>query len=1024
MAQIVGDFTEFVKQIIIDENISQGPQGDVGATGPEGPQGIAGVQGNTGDKGDSVTVTDIQSNPDYSITLTFSDGTVFTSDPIRGAKGEQGDIGLQGATGPQGNDGVDGDNLTVTSVTNNNDNTITIVFSDGTSHNTGVVKGDQGNQGEDGPRGIQGIQGIQGIEGQKGEKGDQGQSVHHVTAVGTTDPEGDFQTPGETDTYVMYGDADETVNLGGFEVRNGDDAYSYVVKRGYTGTAQEFGDTLANFTDYAETAETSATSASANAIIAVNAANAAVTASDSLTSVYLGSKTVDPIVDNDGGPLVPGMMYYNTLSVPKELKIYDGAMWNTAVFAATGAVNTFNGREGTVTLNNVDVTGAVGVDLSGVEAGAQVNTVDSVAGKTGVVTLVKADVGLDQVDNTSDINKVVSNATQTALDGKADNATTLAGYGITDADTSAEVDAKIANLVASAPGTLDTLNELANALGDDPNFAATTAAQIGTKQDQLVNQVNIKSINGDTLLGSGDLTIAAGSGGYAAALYFGSATSTLNPAYKTLDYTPDAASNIETIVCNAGETAGTVFLFGLPIDTSVIDAGKWVANLYCSVDSTNGDTRIRYEGFVRSTGGVETTLFTSTSPELTNVPGYVEFSETTSAITVDPTATYGIRLFAFTDSNNDRTVTIELGDGNASYTNTPAATRHDQLRARDKADSHPQSAITGLVDDLAAKALQATTYTKAETDQAIADVIDSAPETLDTLNELAQALGDDPNFATTTANNIATKVAKVASTDNAIVRFDGATGDIQDSSVIVDDNGFVYQDGDASTAFRQTAKNGYVDNGQTSYNVNALHNRTIMSAYGGTEATPASLNDQDTVYRLTVKGAYNGGASTKKSNLQAFVDGTPDATSCPIGWKLDVVNSSGATIDALTIKSNGNFGIGTSTDLTKLRVAGGDNIVKIGEASDTTDALVGFQTGAGTTAYRGGIGYINGEQDLRFFVGSNILLTEAYTKMMLKSSGDIELTGVGAGVIMKSPNGTKFKITVLDDGSLNTEEII
>ena len=43
-------------------------------------------------------------------------------------------------------------------------------------------------------------------------------------------------------------------------------------------------------------------------------------------------------------------------------------------------------------------------------------SVSSVAGKTGVVDLDKDDVGLDQVDNTSDANKPISNATQAALD--------------------------------------------------------------------------------------------------------------------------------------------------------------------------------------------------------------------------------------------------------------------------------------------------------------------------------------------------------------------------------------------------------------------------------------------------------------------------------------------------------------------------------------------------------------------------------------------------------------------------------
>ena len=46
----------------------------------------------------------------------------------------------------------------------------------------------------------------------------------------------------------------------------------------------------------------------------------------------------------------------------------------------------------------------------------------------------------------------------------------------------------------------------------------------------------------------------------------------------------------------------------------------------------------------------------------------------------------------------------------------------------------------------------------------VASITDSAPATLDTLNELAAALGDDPNFATTTANSIATKVSKSGDT--------------------------------------------------------------------------------------------------------------------------------------------------------------------------------------------------------------------------------------------------------------------
>lgn len=63
-------------------------------------------------------------------------------------------------------------------------------------------------------------------------------------------------------------------------------------------------------------------------------------------------------------------------------------------------------------------------------------------------------------------------------------------------------------------------------------------------------------------------------------------------------------------------------------------------------------------------------------------------------------------------------------------------------------ENKPQSAI---VPDLSAYA------TKTYVDTSIANLVDTAPETLDTLNELAAALGNDPNFATTVTNMIAGK---------------------------------------------------------------------------------------------------------------------------------------------------------------------------------------------------------------------------------------------------------------------------
>ncbi len=68
-----------------------------------------------------------------------------------------------------------------------------------------------------------------------------------------------------------------------------------------------------------------------------------------------------------------------------------------------------------------------------------------------------------------------------------ENGTTLAARLIElgQLPTNTYVDEKIAALVGSAPETLDTLTELAAALGSDPNFATTIATQMGGKVDKV-----------------------------------------------------------------------------------------------------------------------------------------------------------------------------------------------------------------------------------------------------------------------------------------------------------------------------------------------------------------------------------------------------------------------------------------------------------------------------------------------------------------------------------------------------------
>lgn len=78
-----------------------------------------------------------------------------------------------------------------------------------------------------------------------------------------------------------------------------------------------------------------------------------------------------------------------------------------------------------------------------------------------------------------------------------------------------------------------------------------------------------------------------------------------------------------------------------------------------------------------------------------------------------------------------------------------------------------QLKIGDIIYDLAAKFdaednnIKDTYSTKEYVTQKISELVNSAPETLDTLNELATALNNDPNFATTIVTQLGTKVDKI-----------------------------------------------------------------------------------------------------------------------------------------------------------------------------------------------------------------------------------------------------------------------
>jgi len=117
------------------------------------------------------------------------------------------------------------------------------------------------------------------------------------------------------------------------------------------------------------------------------------------------------------------------------------------------------------------LTGNVVGNTAGIHTGAVVGNVTG--NLTGNVTAAAGSSSFNDVVINGGLNmNAGTSATIT-------NLTTPTNAG--DAATKGYVDTSISNLIDAAPGTLDTLNELAAALGDDPSFATTITSSIGTK---------------------------------------------------------------------------------------------------------------------------------------------------------------------------------------------------------------------------------------------------------------------------------------------------------------------------------------------------------------------------------------------------------------------------------------------------------------------------------------------------------------------------------------------------------------
>jgi hypothetical protein len=252
----------------------------------------------------------------------------------------------------------------------------------------------------------------------------------------------------------------------------------------------------------------------------------------------------------------------------------------------------------------------------------------------------------------------------------------------TDATTKTYVDTAVANIVDTAPEALNTLNELAAALGDDANFATTTATSLGTK----------------------------------------AANTYVNSTFQTIAVERAALAN----------------------------TNAYIAGVQSNLDATNAnvDQKLGATASVALTGAVTGTANFSANA----------VSITTTA-TSDPTITLGGDLTGSVTLTNlgDGTLTAAVVDDSHNHSSSTGAFNVGADLTVSGGDIILSG--TGRIQGVDTVSAGTDAANKTYVDTAVANIVDTAPEALNTLNELAAALGDDANFATTTATSLGTKAA-------------------------------------------------------------------------------------------------------------------------------------------------------------------------------------------------------------------------------------------------------------------------
>ena len=265
----------------------------------------------------------------------------------------------------------------------------------------------------------------------------------------------------------------------------------------------------------------------------------------------------------------------------------------------------------------------------------------------------------------------------------------------------AYVDAQVAGVLDTAPETLDTLNELAAAINDDPAFFTTMASANTSLQTNIDN-----------------LSASAATARTSLQTLLQNAVDAVQADVNQNETDADAAVSLEASNRAAAITALQTSL------QSAIDAVQADVNQN-ETDSDTADAAL--------SGRLDTLeADPTTATALAVVQADVDANETASD--------------AAEAALSGRLDVLEADPTTA----TAVAAVQADVDANETASDAAEAALSARLDTL-----EADPTTKTYVDAQVAGLVDSAPGVLNTLDELAAALGDDANFATTITNSIA-----------------------------------------------------------------------------------------------------------------------------------------------------------------------------------------------------------------------------------------------------------------------------